>query len=338
MDVVEAWFVVSSNINKTLTYHLQEIERSTPNLQQEYSSLVKAALRVFESKDLNKFEKQSKFIELIKQAMSLQKRVDEFNDKCSNYNLPLFLGDGEHEDDQSFKNYLSYIQEFMKNWKRESEKKRENGEKSLIESFDESERKNAFEYIKMLLNYAGTCLSLLITDFILMIVVLGDRKKIMKNLEDFKNMVKLLSLDNNENNSNSIVIKNLVSVIQLTKTIVKKNKRLVLPKPRKLLSDEGDIEFELLRMILTEVLCVEVVFCGPRMIEVLTDDQFGVYGFYLHKYLRERLIALDLKMNELRVQICLMPSGIMLPWTWKELKKYAVQPFELAFADAYQGF
>ncbi|XP_060974944.1 uncharacterized protein LOC133039888 [Cannabis sativa] len=278
MDVVEAWFVVSSNINKTLTYHLQEIERSTPNLQQEYSSLVKAALRVFESKDLNKFEKQSKFIELIKQAMSLQKRIDEFNDKCSNYNLPLFLGDGEHEDDQSFKNYLRNIQEFMKNWKREAGKKRENGEKSLIESFDESERKNAFE------------------------------KKIMKNLEDFKNMVKLLSLDNNENNSNSIVIKNLVSVIQLTKTIVKKNKRLVLPKPRKLLSDEGDIEFELLRMILTEVLCVEVVFCGPRMIEVLTDDQFGVYGFYLHKYLRERLIALDLKMNELRVQICLMPS------------------------------
>ncbi|KAM6564755.1 hypothetical protein CsatB_024753 [Cannabis sativa] len=207
MDVVEAWLVVSSNISKALTYYSQEIESSAPDLQKEFSSLGEAVLTIFKSKDLNAFEKQLKFVELIKQALSLKKRVDEFDDKCLNYNLPLFLGDGEHEDDQSFKNYLRYLHKFMKYWKREAEKRREDGGKSLIERLDESEKKNAFEYIKMSLIFVGSYLSDLISEFILVIVILGDRNEITKNLEDFKAMIKLLSLDNDEKNSNSIVIK-----------------------------------------------------------------------------------------------------------------------------------
>ncbi|KAM6575837.1 hypothetical protein CsatA_024164 [Cannabis sativa] len=284
--------------------HNMKIE-TVPDLEQEFCSLLEAAPTLFQSKHLNAFDKQSKFVELIKQALSLKKRVDEFGDKCLTYNLPLFLGDGEYEDDQSFKNYLRYLQEFMKHWKTETEKKRGNGGKSLIEwlkEVDQSQRKIAFEDIKMRLIYAGKYLSQLMSDFILMIVFLGDRKEIIKNLEDFKTMVKLLSLDN----SNSIVIKNLVSSIQLIKTIVKKIKRLCLPKPGKLLSDDGDIEFELLRMILKEVLCVEVVFCFPRMIEDLTDDQFLSFGFDLHNYFTNRFLALDLKITELRVQACLV--------------------------------
>ncbi|KAM6591822.1 hypothetical protein CsatA_014427 [Cannabis sativa] len=283
MDVVEAWLVVSSNISKALTYYSQEIESSAPDLQKEFSSLGEAVLTIFKSKDLNAFEKQLKFVELIKQALSLKKRVDEFDDKCLNYNLPLFLGDGEHEDDQSFKNYLRYLHKFMKYWKREAEKRREDGGKSLIERLDESEKKNAFEYIKMSLIFVGSYLSDLISEFILVIVILGDRNEIMKNLEDFKAMIKLLSLDNDEKNSNSIVIK------------------------RKLLSDDGDIEFELLRMILKEVLSLEVVFCCPKMTEVLTDNPYILHGSSLHKYFTDRLMALDLKMNELRAQTYLLP-------------------------------
>ncbi|KAM6552225.1 hypothetical protein CsatB_002033 [Cannabis sativa] len=254
-----------------------------------------AAPTLLESKDLNAFEKRSKFVELIKQALSLKKRVDEFGDKCLTYNLPLFLDDGEYEDDQSFKNYLRYLQEFMKYWNTETEKKRGNGGKSLIERLKEV---NQSQRIKKMLICIGTYLSLCISDFILMITILGDRKGIMKNLEDFKTMVKLLSLDND---NYSIVIKSLVCVIQLTKSIVKKNKRLILYKVEKS-NDDGDIELELLRMILKEILCVEVVFCYPEINVVLTDDECISYESYLDDYLWNRITSLDLKMNELIVQ------------------------------------
>ncbi|KAM6552237.1 hypothetical protein CsatB_002045 [Cannabis sativa] len=298
MDLGVAWINVTTNIYKKLMDNSEDIE-SESELDEEFFSLLKSVTTLIESKDLNAFEKRSKFIELIKQALSLKKRVDEFDDKCLGYNIPSLF---QHH--QSFKNYLKNLQEFMEKWKEVAKDQRANGGKSLIEKLKEhdhqSQRKSSFDYLNRLLICVGTYLCEVISDFILMIVILGDRKEIMKNLEDFKTMVKLLSLESD----NSIVIKNLVSTIQLTKTMVKKKKRLdIFSKSGKVLIDDGDVEFELLRMTLKEILFAQIVFCCPEMKASSIDDRFLLsYGHVLHKYFMKRLNSLHLKMNELRVQ------------------------------------
>ncbi|KAM6564757.1 hypothetical protein CsatB_024755 [Cannabis sativa] len=299
MDLELAWNQMSANIFKNLHELVKKSKdpKSIMELAKDYRSLLKAASTILGCKD----EIQSKMIVLIKQAHCLNKRVDDFHDKLhQNYNIPHF---GETE---SFKDYLKDLQEFMTMWKEETEKGRRKGEKSLIEwlqELDQSQRKITFEAMKNVVIDLGTNVSKIITDFLLLVVILGDRKHIIKNLDDFKAMIKLLSVEKNKDNS--IVIKAFLGVIQLVETTMGKRKGLNGNRGEET-EIAGKIELEIMRMILKEILRLEVALCCPDLVMVLTDEVYLSMGIHLRNFFGTKLNDVNMKMNALRMEVALL--------------------------------
>ncbi|XP_060974953.1 uncharacterized protein LOC133039894 [Cannabis sativa] len=291
---------ITNKINKKL----QELENSDDfqglvELGNELTSLLKEAssslLGSVEDQEFN-----AKYTELKKQALSLIDRTYEFEEKHLKYNIPSLIGV------QSFKGYLENLQEFMKNvWEKESKEKREKGGKSLIEWLQhldhhhQSERKTTIEEMKKAVIDLGTDISVIITEFLLLVVILGDRNDIMKNLDDFKAMIKLLSV---EKTNDSIVIKTFLSVIQLVVRTMKKRKSLSGKRGEKS-EVAGEIELEIMRMILKEILRLEVALCCPDLVMVLTDEIYLSMISHLRNFFECKLSDLNLKVNELRIQV-----------------------------------
>uniref|UniRef100_A0A803QDY9 Uncharacterized protein n=1 Tax=Cannabis sativa TaxID=3483 RepID=A0A803QDY9_CANSA len=288
-------YVIKKSPKKFIELENSEYSQYFLEIANEYRSLLAAALALLgNNNEDDHLEFKLKFLDMTNQAKCLTRRVDEFQDKHFKYNIPYL-------DHRSFKDYLKDLEEFMTIWRKETKKGRRKGEKSLIkwmQQLDQSQRKTTFEEMKKVVIGLGTNISWIIIDFLFVVMILGDRINIMKNLDYFKAMIKLLNVEKNSNDS--IVIKTFLCVIQLVEKTMRKNKQsLIVNRTAK--NDDG-IEFELLRMILKEVLRLEVALCCPDLPMVLTDEVSLSMGNHLTNFFETKLSDVNLKMNELRME------------------------------------
>ncbi|KAM6552231.1 hypothetical protein CsatB_002039 [Cannabis sativa] len=242
-------------------------------------------------------EFKANYAEFKKRALNLSNRVDEFEEKHLKYNIPSLIGV------QSFKIYLQNLQEFMKIWEKEAEKGREKGEKSLIEwlkNLDQSQRKSTIEEMNKVVIDLGIHISVIMIEFLSLVVIFGDRNNIMKNVDDFKDMIKILSVEKNK--ENSIVIKNFLCVIELVGRRMRKRKGLGVNRGKECEISGGDVELKIARMILKEILRVEVGFCCPDLVMVLSDEMYLSMGTHLRNFFGNKLTELSLKVNDLKIQ------------------------------------
>ncbi|KAM6549891.1 hypothetical protein CsatB_021567 [Cannabis sativa] len=294
-----AWRYVTKNISKKL----EELENSEDSqyflaIANEYRSLLAAASALLGNNNEDDDDHQEfklKFLDMTNQAECLSKRADEFQDKYFKYNIP-YLGH------RCFKDYLKDLQEFMTIWSKETEKGRRKGEKSLIEwmqQLNQSQRKTTFEEMKKVVIDLGTHISYVISDFLFVVTVLGDRINLMNNLDYFKAMIQLLNVEKNGNDS--IVIKAFLCVIHLVEKTIRKNKQsfIVNEVPK---NDVG-IEFEVFRMILKEVLRLEVALRCPDLPMVLTDEVYLCMRTHLRSFFEIKLRDVSFKMEALSLPV-----------------------------------
>ena len=273
------------------------------DLSRECESILESASKavMISTKKLKtekELETAKKKVKKVKKEMDdLNKHLDEFDEKLLKYDIPHL---SEYE---SFEDYLKYLQEFVKIWKQEAEKGRANGQKSLIEwlrlpdQSDHEQTKTTFEAMKAVAIDLGTTISDHLTEFLLLVAAMTEWKDIMRQLDDAATIIGFLSVE-----ENSIVIKGFLSVVKFLERTMRESKKCSME------SGEGVYSFdvinqELFRLILQQVLRLEVAFCCPDLPMMLIDDVYLSMGSHLREVFKNKLKLVISVINNLKKQV-----------------------------------
>ena len=266
------------------------------------SILASASKAVTISKKKFKTEEELETVKNVKKEMEdLNKCLDEFEEKLLKYNIP------RPNECESFEDYLEYLQEFMKIWKQEAEKGRANGQKSLIEwlrlpdQSDHEQTKTTFEAMKAVAIDLGTTISDHLTEFLLLVAAMTEWKDIMRQLDDAATIIGFLSVE-----ENSIVIKGFLSVVKFLERTMRESKKCSME------SGEGVYSFdvinqELFRLILQQVLRLEVALCCPDLPMMLIDEVYLSMGSHLREVFKNKLKVVISEINDLKKEVLSTP-------------------------------
>ena len=233
-----------------------------------------------------------------KQAQDLLKHLDEFEEKILMYDVPYL------DECESFGSYLECLQEFMKIWKQEAEKGRVKGDKCLIEwlqqldQSDYKQRKTTFEAMKTVLIDLGTPISHHLTEFLSLVAVSAEWKGI---LDDVAAILGFLSVE-----ENSIVIKGFLFVVKFLEKTLTESKKCSTYSGDSVYSLDSS-EQEVFRLILREVLRLEVALCCPALPMMLIDDLNLYMGSHLREAFGNKLKNVISEINELKMEMFSVP-------------------------------
>ena len=228
-------------------------------------------------------------------ARALELSMAEFEEKFLKYNIP------RRGDSMPFEEYEKRLRNFMEIWKKEAEKGRRKGDRSLMERLQElgEERAFTFEEVKAVAIDLGIHISRLLDEYFWFLAAWSEMETVMRILMEVETALKCLTVE-----GRSIFVDGFLAVVNLTKfamslgSVRKCYKKMEKLDRRHLESEEKDI----LRLILREVLRLEVAFRCPDLPMMLTDEVLLSMGYHLRKVFERTLSRVDLKMEELLKQ------------------------------------
>ncbi|PON84965.1 hypothetical protein TorRG33x02_192170 [Trema orientale] len=244
--------------------------------------------------------------------------LDVFEKKFRKYNVPKRF---QTTNKQPLKPYLERVQEFMKiTWRKEAEKNREKEQRSLFEWMEKLDQSNkedkiAFCALKSVFSELGIRISELFIEYFFLIMAVSNKSEeiIALCLYEVKAVLKCLTV---EENSNSIVMKMFVSMVQFFEGAMK----LAGPysdeanKDRKSREDTDEekvmyflddkIDDDLLHLIIIEVLRLEASFCSPDLpMKVMNDVFFSMANHLVRNVFEDKLRRVGAKIDALKSDI-----------------------------------
>ncbi|PON84973.1 hypothetical protein TorRG33x02_192250 [Trema orientale] len=263
---------------------------------------------------------------IVKGGQALSKYLDEFEEKFLKYNVP------ELNDDLKDirNNDAEKLEEFMRIWKEEARKGRDKGEKSLMEwlqQLDQSgqeERKTTFEEMKAVAVKLGIQISHHLVEYFLLISVSAEGDDMTQKLVHVRIVLQCLGVE-----ENSIVIERFLSVVEFVDRTMRESEqcptdcvsRKETTEKEEIKASVNGTEMEVFRLILREVLRLEVALCCPDLLMMLIDQVYLSMGSHLMMVFQNKLKKVTLKINELKMNVSPIRDQDGDLKTWNILKE-----------------
>ncbi|EXB58320.1 hypothetical protein L484_015654 [Morus notabilis] len=248
---------------------------------------------------------KAKIENLMTELQGMHKTLDNSEEKFCMYNVPKHDAIDRSNFPESFNWYLERLTEFMQvTWKVKAEKCRKQEHKSLIEwmaklAESEDERKRfTLKALRVVLIDTGMKISNFLTQYSLIVSVSADREQMAANLFEVESIIRCLSVE-----ENSIVIDTFVSVVKLFNGTMRTmmNPKTKIDTIKKSDSRIGK-ENEVLRLIIIEVLRLEVGYCYPDLPMMVSNEVFFAMGKHLKdNVFKDKLETLSSKIDGLKI-------------------------------------